>query len=92
VQVSDELRAKYIGRYQFTPDVFINIATTRSNSKQLTVQLTGQDPLRIFPASETTWFLKAVKAEIEFNVDENGKCESLTLVQNGRQKAKRVQE
>lgn len=83
IDVSPATVSNYVGRYQLTESVFIDIANVAGSSTALTVQLTGQEPLSLFPESETRWFLKVVPAEIEFHLDESGKCVALTLHQNG---------
>ena len=90
VKVSEELCAKLIGKYRLYEKVFIDVAYVEGSKTALTVQMTGQSPLNIFPASETNWFLKVVKAEVEFEIDESGKCSGLTLIQNGKQNAKKL--
>ncbi|MEM6470867.1 MAG: serine hydrolase [Planctomycetota bacterium] len=91
IRVSKETCAKYVGTYQFNPLVSMDVAADDEGTS-LTVQLTGQEPLGIYPETETLWFLKAVKADVEFTVDEDsGQCTAATLFQNGiRQKAKKV--
>src|SRR5436305_2596990 len=56
------------------------------------IGLTGQPVLQVFARSETVWYYKDVDATITFNVDKNGKCNSLVLNQNSiKQTAKRMQ-
>jgi len=56
------------------------------------VSLTGQPAARVYPRSETEWFYKIVEASITFQLDDQGKCKSLELLQNGvRQIAPRVE-
>lgn len=90
VDVAEDVKAKLIGKYQLAPGVIMEIARSKSDASQLTVQLTGQSALPIFPTSDTRWFLKVVDAQLEFTLGSDGECESLTLVQNGRQTAKRI--
>ena len=55
------------------------------------VGLTGQSTCRVFPKSETEWFYKVVKATLVFDVDDQERCQSVTLLQNGlSQVAKRI--
>ena len=63
------------------------------DADKLMVGLTGQSTYRVFPKSETEWFYKVVKATLVFDVDDQGRCQSVTLLQNGRkQVAKRIDE
>ena len=47
----------------------------------LFAQLTGQPRFEIFPATETKFFWKVVQANVEFLMDENGKCVAVHHVQ-----------
>jgi len=60
----------YVGTYQTTPNFFIIV--TRENG-QLFAQGTGQPRFELFPQSENTFFLKAIKATISFIRDDRGK-------------------
>lgn len=57
--------------------------TVTSENDKLYVEATGQPKLRIYPRSETEWFYKVVDARLVFDVDDQGKCDTLTLHQNG---------
>lgn len=92
IEVTPEVCDRYVGTYDLAIGFKIDIAKAEDSETELTVQLTGQPAFPIFPESETRWFLKIVKADIEFTVDENGKCTALTLFQNGaEQVAKKKQ-
>jgi CubicO group peptidase (beta-lactamase class C family) len=55
------------------------------DGNQLTTKLGNQQPLPIFPQSETLFFLKVVDAQVEFPKDDgSGRSGQLTLHQNGR--------
>jgi D-alanyl-D-alanine-carboxypeptidase/D-alanyl-D-alanine-endopeptidase len=71
----------YLGVYEFVPG--FSMAITREG-KQLYAQATGQARFEIFPKSQTEFFLKVVEAQVTFNVTD-GKVETLTLNQGGRQ-------
>ena len=78
---------KFVGRYELAPGVLF---TVKAMDGKLMIGLTGQPSYQVFPRSETVWFYKVVDATITFNVDKNGKCNSLVLFQNGiRQTARR---
>ena len=82
--LAPETLARYVGRYQIAPGFVLTIAREEA---QLTAQLTGQPPVRIYPASETEFFLKVVDARLTFRVDGEGTVEGLTLHQNGQDTA-----
>lgn len=89
VKLDDKIYEDYVGKYVISG--IVPMVVTYKEEK-LKVQLMEQPAFRIFPASETLFFLKVVEAEIEFFRDENGKVKSLVLDQNGiKQEAKRVE-
>lgn len=78
----------YVGHYELTP-TFI-LAVTREGS-QLYVQATNQPRAAVYPKSNTEFFYKVVDAQITFEMDPQGRANTLILHQGGReQKAKRV--
>ena len=87
-KVAEQVMQRYVGRYQLAPG-FVFTVTTKNN--QLFVALTGQPTLPVYPKSDTVWFYKVVKAELTFNVNDKGECESVELFQNGiRHTAQRI--
>ena len=81
VSVNSKLLESYVGRYAVTPQF---VLTVTRKGDQLHVQAKGQRALRVFPISETEWFLDIVDAQLTFKVNKDGKCNSLVLHQNGR--------
>jgi CubicO group peptidase (beta-lactamase class C family) len=80
---------RFVGRYQLAPNIALTIS--RDNGRFL-AQLTGQGALDIFPESERDFFLKAVDAQLTFEVDAQGRAIAVVLHQNGRdQRATRVE-
>jgi len=71
----------YVGRYQATPEMLMTIS--REGTAFYT-QLTGQPKLPIFAESETDFFLKAVDAQLTFQVDAQGRPTAVVLHQLGR--------
>ncbi len=69
--------SRYVGAYQMTNGPAMLVGLERN---QLSAKLGNQQPLAIFPESETMFFLKEVDAQIEFAAD----ASKLTLHQNGR--------
>lgn len=89
IDLSEEVMKRYIGKYELQPGAIISITF---DVKKLMAQLTGQQKFQIFPESETKFFYEVVEAQIEFNLDKEGKVESLTLDQFGRKlQAKKVE-
>ncbi len=80
--------AKFVGRYEFAPTFAMEVS---QDSTGLSIQATGQPRFRIFPSAPTVFFLKAVKAQLEFDVDAAGKVTGVTLRQNGNAAAARKQ-
>ncbi len=90
VAVPEEILEKYVGKYELQPGFVI---TVRRDGARIFAQATSQPEFEIFPESETKFFYKVVDAQITFNIDETGKCESLTLHQGGRHiPAKRLED
>jgi CubicO group peptidase (beta-lactamase class C family) len=73
--------SKYVGTYEMTPKMTMTVTL---DGEQLMTQLTGQSPLKIFPESETAFFLKVVDAQLEFIKDQSGAVTHVVLHQGGR--------
>jgi len=80
VKISADILKTYEGVFEIQPG-FDLVITAKEN--QLFAQATGQGQFELFPASETKFFLKVVKAEVEFHKNENGEVNALTLYQGG---------
>ena len=74
--------AQLIGDYPVAPTFILSVTQDKD---RLFVQATNQQKLEVFPKSKLRFFYKAVEAEIEFYVDDNGRAQSLTLFQGGRE-------
>jgi len=72
---------RYVGRYELSPALIFDITV---KGEVLQAQLTGQPTITVLPSSETRFFYRVVKAEIEFTIEADGKVSKLTLFQNGR--------
>ena len=70
---------RYVGDYSGLTGSF---HLTRDGDRLL-AQLVGQPATRIFPASETKFFYRAVAAEITFELTADGKANKLVLHQHG---------
>lgn len=87
VAVPVDTLQRFVGRYEINPDAAFTVEVTDG---KLMVGLTGQPSYQVFARSETEWFYKVVDATITFNLDKDGKCDSLVLLQAGvKQTAKR---
>ncbi len=91
IEATPALCKRYVGKYKLNDTFMFDIAFANDEKTELTVKLTGQSAIRIYPESETTWFLKVVDAKIKFTLDEDGKCTALTLHQNGIQQTAKKQ-
>ena len=76
----DELR-KYVGTYSLNPKLNNTITL---DGDHLVTQITGQQKYPLFALSPTSFFLKAVEAQLEFRMDASGEVTSLVQHQNGR--------
>ena len=72
---------RLVGRYELRPEFILTILR---KGDELWSVATGQPEFRIYPESETKWFLKNFDAQLTFELDENGVAKSLTLHQGGR--------
>jgi CubicO group peptidase (beta-lactamase class C family) len=81
IDVRPEILARYVGKYQLAPGFILEI-TVKDNA--LYGQATNQPMLRLWPESETNFFLKEVDAQVEFIRDAQGNTTSLVLHQNGQ--------
>src|SRR6266516_2767136 len=82
ITVSTDVLRQYVGTYQLAP-TFSIVITLEGN--RLMSQATNQPALPLFPESETSFFLKAVDAQIEFAKNDKGEVSSLTLRQGGNE-------
>lgn len=80
VTVSSDVLKTYEGVFGLQPG-FDLVITAKGN--QLFAQATGQAQFELFASSETKFFLKVVKAEVEFHKNEKGEIIALTLFQGG---------
>jgi hypothetical protein len=89
IAIDPEVLSRYVGAYDLGPGMLISL-----EGNQLLSKLGTQNPVPIFPESETLFFAKVVDAQIEFPATDAGaKASEMTLHQNGRdQKAKRLDE
>jgi len=72
---------QYVGSYELQPGFVIEVSTKGS---QIFAVATGQPQFEMFAEKEDRFFLKVVAATMDFNKDDNGVIESLTLHQGGQ--------
>jgi hypothetical protein len=77
----DNILTEYIGEYELAPEMSITVTKIGS---QLKIQLTGQDAFDLFPSAKDKFYLKVVKAEIDFVRDAKGVVNALVLHQAGQ--------
>jgi CubicO group peptidase (beta-lactamase class C family) len=82
VKVDPKIYDAYVGEYELEPGFVFNV--TRDGDR-LMMQATGQGKAELFPASETNFFPKVVRADITFVKDGAGSVTHLVLKQSGRQ-------
>ena len=71
-----------VGDYQLAPYTVITVAL---NGMQLSLQLTGQPPLDIFPSDSGYFAAQKINVRIGFERDEHGQVTRLVLLQNGQE-------
>ena len=78
-----------VGKYQLAPTFILTV--TREDAR-LFVQATGQPRFELFAENERDFFLKAIDAQITFDVSGQGRAPSLVLHQGGaHQTARRIE-
>ena len=81
IELSPDILARYVGRYQLAPNFILDI-TVRDGA--MYAQATAQPMVRLWPESETSFFLKEVDAQVTFERDAGGVATGLVLHQNGQ--------
>jgi len=81
ITLAPDVLGRYVGAYRMPNAGPIMLITLSGN--QLSSKLGPQQPIAIFPQSETIFFTKAVDATIEFPKDGSAKPAQLTLHQGG---------
>ena len=88
-EIDPALLDRYVGKYALTPAFVLEV--TREGDG-LFVQATGQQKLPVFAENETSFFYKAVDAQLSFEFGPDGTATSLTLHQGGySQPGKRIE-
>jgi CubicO group peptidase (beta-lactamase class C family) len=82
VIVENAVLESYVGNYELAPGFILTLAKYGS---QLKAQATGQTEVPVFPKSQNEFYYKVVDAQLIFNLNKEGKVESVTLHQNGQE-------
>ena len=80
VALTDAQLDRVVGTYSAAPGVDVIVAR---DADGLTVQLPGQNALRVYPSGPLTFFYRAVNAEIVFTQNEAGQISGATFTQDG---------
>ena len=81
IDVSADVLARYVGTYQLAPNFTLEV-TLKDGA--LYLHPTDQATLRLWPESETNFFLKEVDAQLTFVRDAQGVVTAVVLHQNGQ--------
>jgi len=88
-QINPRVYDEYTGKYQTTPSFFISV--TREGDR-LFAQGTGQPKFELFPESESTFFLKAVRAKVIFERDSSGRvCRLIVRSAEGKEISQKIE-
>lgn len=81
VTLGEDALERLVGTYSLAPTFAL---TVTHEGGQLFCQATAQPRFRIYPESETKFFLKVVDAQLTFTLADEGKASAVMLHQNGR--------
>ncbi len=81
ITLTPELLTRYAGEYEVLPGFSFAITVEAGH---LMGQATGQPKVELFAESATNFFLKAIDAQIVFDLDAAGRVTALTLFQGGQ--------
>ena len=87
VTVEAEVLDSYVGKYKF--DESETILTFSRKGDTLAARISGQDPIVLFPESETKFFMKEAPVTVAFNFDDSRMVTGLVLNQSGADHAAR---
>ncbi|MCG8467347.1 MAG: serine hydrolase [Gemmatimonadetes bacterium] len=88
VEVSEEVLARYVGEYKVPDGVAVTVTL---EDGRLFVTPTGGNRLRLFPETETRFFLRVIDAVLEFTTNDAGEVDGIDLRQEGEeQRAEKI--
>ncbi|HYE97878.1 MAG TPA: DUF3471 domain-containing protein, partial [Planctomycetota bacterium] len=82
VSIDSTVLEKHVGQYELAPALILTI--TREEN-QLKAQLSGQPAFPVYAKFDNVYYYKVVSAQLTFNRNNEGKTESVTLLQGGQQ-------
>jgi CubicO group peptidase (beta-lactamase class C family) len=85
ITLDPSILGRYVGRYEIAPGMAMTV--TRQEGR-LFAQPTGQAAQEIFASSEREFFLKAINAQLRFEVDASGRATALILLPSGTRAAR----
>lgn len=88
VELDKSVLESYVGKYELMPEFILSVFI---EGDKVYTQATGQNKVEIKPISKNEFQLVDVDAKLIFNSDENNEVTSLTLIQNGKHKAKKIE-
>lgn len=80
IELSREIIAQYVGKYELSPQIAFNFAL---DEDRFTFQVTGQPAYRIYPKSKTEFFLKERDAQFAFGRNDQGEVTHVVLHRAG---------
>jgi len=80
IDVRADVLARYVGTYQLAPNFMLEVTLTNG---ALFVHPTNQQTFRMWPESETDFFLKELDAQLTFQRDASGSVTGVVLHQGG---------
>lgn len=81
IELPRDVLARYIGTYRLAPNLTIEVTLEDS---ALYMHPTDQPTFRLWPMSQTGFFLKEADVQLSFLLDTRGKVRSAVLHQNGQ--------
>lgn len=81
IDLPENVLARFVGTFQLRPQFAIVVTLTDG---VLHAQATGQGAFRLWPESETEFFLKEIDAQVSFTRDDHGVVTGLVLHQGGQ--------
>ena len=72
--------SRFVGHYALAPDVELDVAL---DDDGLTIQATAEPIYDLLPESRTSFFLKAMDAQVSFDLDAEGRVTGLVLHRHG---------
>ncbi|HKV52727.1 MAG TPA: serine hydrolase [Gemmatimonadaceae bacterium] len=81
IELPRDVLARYVGTYRLAPNLAIEVTL---EDRALYMHPTDQPTFRLWPMSQTEFFLKEADVQVSFLLDTHGKVSSAVLHQNGQ--------